>query len=262
MQRQCYKCGQDLTLEPAIKGFGGGLLCFPCRFWQDDEERKRGILLSNRFLQERERYRVEMERYMEDAQMLRIATAEYPQKCREYERQLAGYDSKWREYQQLGAFSKLLFKFRGASLPQEPIAPSPPLPLGGPPIEPTRDDWYRYSDLKVVFDGNPKADLDSKCVYLLREYPPDWKRRRARCLERDMYRCRLCDAEGSKDFPLLVHHVIPVPADGNHSLQNLLTVCEVCHAECHIHLRHLTMKALLFIWNPNCQGLLDWAQSN
>jgi hypothetical protein len=187
-----------------------------------------------------------MEKYQKEAEWFRIATAEFPERYAEYERQLA----KWQEYQLLGGFSKFVFRLTEAFFLQKPMAPSPPPPLGEPPVEPTHDEWYRYSDLKVVFDGNPAANLDSSLVDLPNDYPPDWESRAERCRERDGNQCRICGPIRSPNSPLNVHHVVPIPAEGNHSLQNLLTVCVNCHKKCHEYIRHATPIALKYIWPP------------
>jgi 5-methylcytosine-specific restriction endonuclease McrA len=53
-----------------------------------------------------------------------------------------------------------------------------------------------------------------------------------RLFQRDGYRCQQCGA----DHKLSCHHVKPKHAGGLDDLDNLVTLCEVCHRE--LHHRH------------------------
>jgi len=46
---------------------------------------------------------------------------------------------------------------------------------------------------------------------------------------RDGYRCALCDSSRH----LQVHHAIPRGKGGSNSIQNLITLCDRCHAAAH-----------------------------
>lgn len=54
------------------------------------------------------------------------------------------------------------------------------------------------------------------------------KRRRRAVLERDGWRCVRCGLFGQR---LEVDHVTPLEAGGDHSMDNLQTLCRVCHLE-------------------------------
>lgn len=56
----------------------------------------------------------------------------------------------------------------------------------------------------------------------------DRKTRKA-VYERDHYRCALCDSPKY----IQVHHAIPRGQGGSDSMQNLITLCQVCHANAH-----------------------------
>lgn len=61
------------------------------------------------------------------------------------------------------------------------------------------------------------------------DYPPDWKWRRQKVLERDNYACRYAGPECRR--PLDIHHIQRVADGGNHGLSNLVTLCRKHHAE-------------------------------
>jgi 5-methylcytosine-specific restriction endonuclease McrA len=48
-------------------------------------------------------------------------------------------------------------------------------------------------------------------------------------LERDGYKCTRCDGKGSKANPLTMHHKIPKCEGGKSTVENLETVCCLCH---------------------------------
>ena len=63
-------------------------------------------------------------------------------------------------------------------------------------------------------------------------YPPDWDERRKAVKQRDQYRCTQCGwPDGSKRRArnLHVHHAVPLLKGGDNSLENLATLCHVCH---------------------------------
>ena len=63
-------------------------------------------------------------------------------------------------------------------------------------------------------------------------YPPDWHKRREVVLIRDGYRCTSCgwpDGFKRKRRELHVHHVKSLARGGTNSLENLTTLCHMCH---------------------------------
>lgn len=54
---------------------------------------------------------------------------------------------------------------------------------------------------------------------------------RSEVLERDRHRCRKCGYEPEDRKGLELHHVVPVLKDGPTTLDNLHTLCGMCHAE-------------------------------
>lgn len=64
-------------------------------------------------------------------------------------------------------------------------------------------------------------------------YPPDWNVLRERVMERDANACTAC---GSRQKPLVCHHVVPLSQGGSNSPQNLRTLCDPCHRARHPHL--------------------------
>jgi len=51
---------------------------------------------------------------------------------------------------------------------------------------------------------------------------------RRQVLERDFYCCRAC---GSPEKNLEIHHIKPVVYGGDDSIENLISLCSVCHNE-------------------------------
>ena len=63
-------------------------------------------------------------------------------------------------------------------------------------------------------------------------YPPDWHSRRQAVLIRDGHRCTSCgwpDGFQRKRRELHVHHVESLARGGSNSLENLTTLCHMCH---------------------------------
>lgn len=60
---------------------------------------------------------------------------------------------------------------------------------------------------------------------------PQWKSKREKILERDQYKCRLCNKTGE----IQVHHMTYGNL-GNESDLELLSVCKECHSIIHMHL--------------------------
>lgn len=63
-------------------------------------------------------------------------------------------------------------------------------------------------------------------------YPPDWEWRRQQVLSRDNYQCTGCRwPEGfvRRSRELHVHHKESLARGGDNSLENLVTLCHICH---------------------------------
>lgn len=56
-----------------------------------------------------------------------------------------------------------------------------------------------------------------------------WRDLRAKVLERDKFKCRQCGAP----YNLEVHHIKYPEAWGEERLEDLVTLCDRCHAEIH-----------------------------
>jgi len=61
-------------------------------------------------------------------------------------------------------------------------------------------------------------------------YPPDWEERKDRIHERRNNVCEYCKSEW---WGLHVHHIIPISDGGSHLPDNLMLLCEDCHASAH-----------------------------
>lgn len=64
------------------------------------------------------------------------------------------------------------------------------------------------------------------------KYPDNWNKLRRDALSRDDYSCSKCNAT---DEELHVHHTTPISKGGDHSLDNLKTLCRPCHEDIHGH---------------------------
>lgn len=54
---------------------------------------------------------------------------------------------------------------------------------------------------------------------------------------RDKYQCQICgDTFTSPYTQLQVHHIVPRSEGGTNDLDNLVTLCDLCHAICHWHM--------------------------
>ena len=56
----------------------------------------------------------------------------------------------------------------------------------------------------------------------------DWPEARAACLRRDGWRCLICQRPAAT-----AHHLVSVGAGGKNDLNNLFSVCQLCHARIH-----------------------------
>jgi 5-methylcytosine-specific restriction endonuclease McrA len=79
-------------------------------------------------------------------------------------------------------------------------------------------------------------------------YPPDWEWRRRFVFLRDHGICQVCKKDSSHGITLDCHHIKPISdfgADeaGIHSLINLISLCQLCHAGQHLDNRTLAERA-------------------
>lgn len=63
----------------------------------------------------------------------------------------------------------------------------------------------------------------------------NWSTIRKKALQRDDYSCQRCGAKGGEEGnqELHVHHILPKAEGGSNQLENLTTLCRVCHDEIH-----------------------------
>ncbi len=71
--------------------------------------------------------------------------------------------------------------------------------------------------------------LCSTCYTLKRQDEENFGGLREGVLERDGYRCRVCDASGRDKRSIIVHHRVP----GKSLLHLMLSLCPGCHAKIH-----------------------------
>ena len=60
-------------------------------------------------------------------------------------------------------------------------------------------------------------------------HTPEWARARRERLDLDGWRCRQCGRAGR----LEVHHIVSLKDNGNHALDNLITLCREHHLDIH-----------------------------
>ena len=66
---------------------------------------------------------------------------------------------------------------------------------------------------------------------------PCWNTQRKRALERDAYQCQVCgNFPGCPYTKIQVHHIIHREHGGTDNLDNLVCLCDLCHAVCHSHM--------------------------
>ena len=73
----------------------------------------------------------------------------------------------------------------------------------------------------------------------------DWDIQRKKAAERDNYTCQICFAIPEK---INVHHIIPYRKTQNNSLDNLITLCSVCHGTEENAFRRLNKPSLKVRW--------------
>ena len=103
--------------------------------------------------------------------------------------------------------------------------------------------------------GNAKVlalGLCATCYTLKRQDKEHFGGLREAVLERDGYRCRVCDASGRDKRSIIVHHRVP----GKSLLKLMISLCPACHAKIHRTKAVLSEMAplLLQLWreqHPN-----------
>ncbi len=92
--------------------------------------------------------------------------------------------------------------------------------------------------------------LCSTCYTLKRQDAEHFGGLREVVLERDGYRCRVCDASGRGKREIIVHHRVP----GKSVLNLMIALCPACHAKIH------RTKAALSVMPPLLLKL--WREQN
>ena len=88
--------------------------------------------------------------------------------------------------------------------------------------------------------------LCSTCYTLRRQDAEHFAGLREAVLERDGYRCRVCDASGRDKRSIVVHHRVP----GRSVLNLMISLCPGCHSRVHCTKAVLSQmpKLLLKLW--------------
>ncbi len=89
---------------------------------------------------------------------------------------------------------------------------------------------------KLAELNSEKSSIHSQLGSVYEQYwdiPPDWWWRRDQIIKRDDGRCRHCSRRRSGSrVPFHIHHVAPkFQREGNHRLENLILLCEICHSK-------------------------------
>jgi 5-methylcytosine-specific restriction endonuclease McrA len=92
-------------------------------------------------------------------------------------------------------------------------------------------------------------------------YPPDWEWRRSFVFLRDHGVCQGCKKHSSDGITLDCHHIKPISEFGSeeseiHSLSNLVSLCQICHASQHLGNQMLATRASRSLsrdqnWSPS-----------
>ena len=82
----------------------------------------------------------------------------------------------------------------------------------------------RCGKAKVLAHG-----MCAVCYTLKRQDEEYFGGLREKVLERDGYRCRVCDASGRDKRSIIVHHRVP----GKSLLHLMISLCPACHAKIH-----------------------------
>ena len=97
----------------------------------------------------------------------------------------------------------------------------------------------RCGNAKILAHG-----LCATCYTLKRQDEEYFGGLREAVLERDGYRCRVCDASGRDKRSIIVHHRVP----GKSVMSLMISLCPGCHAKVHRTIAVLSeMPALLLV---------------
>jgi 5-methylcytosine-specific restriction endonuclease McrA len=83
----------------------------------------------------------------------------------------------------------------------------------------------------IQIDESYSTEWSSTCE-TFNGYPPDWKDRCAMAKSRDGFACTECGYPAGfqrRTRELHIHHIIPVSEGGTNELDNLITLCHICH---------------------------------
>jgi len=83
----------------------------------------------------------------------------------------------------------------------------------------------RHERFMVEYEAKQRSAVKETKSY--QERPDDWGLRKSYILKRDGYKCVKCGSHKN----LHVHHRIPVSSQPDHSENNLITLCILCHAD-------------------------------
>ena len=85
---------------------------------------------------------------------------------------------------------------------------------------------------KVFYKKYTPYKWQPKVLTVNPKYPDNWESIRQRILTRDGRRCQLCGSTVN----IRVHHKVPLSRGGTNADTNLITLCEDCHTQQHMHL--------------------------
>lgn len=113
----------------------------------------------------------------------------------------------------------------------------------------------RCGESKILAQG-----MCATCYSLRRQDEVHFGGLRERVLERDVYRCRVCDASGRDKRSIIVHHRKP----GRSLLSLMISLCPGCHAKVHrTKAVLLAMPPLLLeLWREQHPGGHEQVQLN
>lgn len=97
---------------------------------------------------------------------------------------------------------------------------NPKLGLNGYAVKPDKSAFHSLKNFWTFEEFN-QVNKNGKL-------PPDWELRRQIVFERDRQRCRKCGLSLTIDT-CHIHHSIRRSDGGNHSFENLITLCKDCH---------------------------------
>jgi ATP-dependent DNA helicase RecQ len=102
----------------------------------------------------------------------------------------------------------------------------------------------------------PRGTVVAVSSELADQASDEWRQARRAALLRDEYCCQRCGA--SKLSELDVHHRVPRSLGVDHSLANLITLCDGCHAALHLNLQVGLARGVLQRWAVRLARWLDF----